>query len=48
MRKRKETVGKQLSILQDYRYRYRYIYSSKKVNAENFFKYIAQLGNFLT
>ena len=44
MRKEKETVAKQLIIVQDYRstgvqeYRYRYIYSRKQVKAENFFK----------
>ena len=43
LRKEKETVAKQLSILQVYRYRY--IYSSKKVKAENFFLNMAQLGN---
>ena len=43
LRKEKEIVAKQLSILQVYRYRY--IYSSKKVNAENFFLNMAQLGN---
>ena len=37
-------MEKQLSIVQDYRYRY--IFSRKKVKAENFFKNTAQLGNF--
>ena len=42
--KEKETVAKQLSKVQDYRYRY--IFSSKKVKADNFFLNTAQLGNF--
>ena len=39
MSKEKETVAKQLSIVQDYKFRF--IYSSKKVN---FLKITAQLG----
>ena len=46
MRKLKETVVKQLSIVQDYRYRYIYLYSCKTVKALNFFRNTAQLGNF--
>ena len=46
MRKLKETVAKQLSIVQDYRYRYIYLYSCKTVKALNFFRNTAQLGNF--
>ena len=44
MRKEKETVAKQLRIVQDNRYSY--ICSSKKVKAENVLKKYGLVGHF--